>query len=114
MEGVSEERTTKYVRGKCPDPGMTWPEFSAMFHERWPSYAIHDNRKIEFDRLTQGIRSVTAYEQKFSQLVPYVPQYHGMESRKMKRFIRGIMPDIRKFVVTISDAIYWHVQPILS
>lgn len=68
---------------------MTWVEFSAMFHERWLGYAIHDSRQIEFNRVTQSTRTVAEYEQEFHRLVHYVSQYHDMESQKMKRFIRG-------------------------
>lgn len=53
--------------------------------------------------------SVANYGHRFEQLIQYVSQYHDMEEDKEKRFIRGLMPEISKYLVTLGLTVYHEV-----
>lgn len=49
---------------------------------------VRDLHQMQFDNLTENNMTVLEYENEFDCLVRYVPHYHGMEERKVRRFIR--------------------------
>lgn len=62
---------------------MTSDLFTRLFQEQYLGDAVQDLRQTQFDNLTQGSMSVLEYENEFSHLVRYVPQYYGMEEQKL-------------------------------
>lgn len=81
-------RQEEYKCGLVPDT-LTWEIFTERFHERYLSEHFRQRRIDEFHDLQQKGLSVTQYESKFFELLPYV-DYLKDEKLLVNRFIRGL------------------------
>ena len=73
----------------------TWAMFVQEFTQQFIPKVIRENREKEFLNLTQGSRSVGAYEAEFTRLIQYVPYFMDDEERKVRRFIDGLKNELR-------------------
>lgn len=88
------ENIRNWFRGKRvvrrdPEAEISWDEFTRLFMEQYIGDAVKDLRQTQFDNLAQNNMTILDYENEFDCLVRHVPQYHGMEEQKARRFIRG-------------------------
>lgn len=81
-------RQEEYKCGLVPDT-LTWEIFTERFRERYLSEHFRQRRIDEFHDLQQKGLSVTQYESKFFELLPYV-DYLKDEKLLVNRFIRGL------------------------
>ena len=56
----------------------------------------------DFLKLEQGNRTVWEYTEKFIEYSQFVEHYVSTESRKIERYIWGLKPSIREFVIAMN------------
>ena len=56
----------------------------------------------DFLKLEQGNKTVREYTEKFIEYSRFADHYVSTESRKIERFIWGLKPSIREFVITMN------------
>lgn len=81
---------------------MRWDEFTVLLLDKWVRFAARDSRQVEFDTPVPGSMSVVDHGHRFEWLVQYVLQNRDMEEAKAKRFIRGLRPEISRYLVTLG------------
>ena len=81
---------------------VTWPEFQAAFRARHIPQGIMDRKKREFRNLTQGSKTVDAYQREFLDLSRYAEDDVSTDARKQEKFRGGLHPDI-KLALAIHD-----------
>ena len=96
LEGEAEHwwRMIKRISEIKHEP-MTWKLFQEKFdHKYFPDY-MREQKELEFLNLIQGNMTVAKYESKFTELSRFATHMIDDESRKAKRFERGLRPAIR-------------------
>ncbi|XP_024965835.1 uncharacterized protein LOC112506040 [Cynara cardunculus var. scolymus] len=81
---------------------LSWAEFVNRFKDQFcPKTAA---RQMEEDvlKLEQGNRTVREYTEKFIEYSRFAEHYISSEFRKVERYIWGIKPSIRKFVIAMN------------
>ena len=73
----------------------TWAEFKRAFMNKHFTDTMQDAKTREFMELTQGNMTVTQYENKFVELLKFVPAVTNNPVDQAKRFERGLRYDIR-------------------
>src|SRR3954465_11869039 len=81
---------------------ITWPDFQAAFRARFIPQGTMDKKKREFRNLTQGNKSVDAYQQEFLDLSRYAEEDIATDALKQEKFRDGLKPDI-KLALLIHD-----------
>ncbi|KAF8088069.1 hypothetical protein N665_0555s0001 [Sinapis alba] len=74
---------------------LTWDDFRTAFTRKYFPPEAKDRLEIKFMELVQGGLSVRRYEAEFTRLRQYV--HYGQEDEMMiiRKFLRGLSPDIR-------------------
>lgn len=85
---------------------LTWEIFTERFRERYLSEHFRQRRVDEFHDLQQKGLSVTQYENKFFELLPYV-DYLKDEKLLVNRFIRGLNSGIAGPVRMAAPGSLW-------
>ena len=74
---------------------ITWPDFQAAFRARFIPQGTMDRKKREFRNLTQGNKTVDAYQREFLDLSRYAEEDIATDARKQEKFHDGLHPDIK-------------------
>src|SRR4051812_36181511 len=77
-------------------PPTTWNEFCTAFHDHHIPKGLMDLKREEFCNLTQGRRSVDEFSHEFNRLVHYATEEVSTDSKKQKRFRRGLNSGLRR------------------
>ncbi|KAI3953496.1 hypothetical protein MKW92_021146 [Papaver armeniacum] len=75
---------------------MTWNRLKDLFMDKYVPDAARDRKFHEFIFLTKGGMSVSAYNDKFIRLSRYGAYLIAIDEAKVKKFIRGLDPEMRK------------------
>ena len=89
-------------RTQSAGPIITWPNFQAAFRARFIPQGIMDRKKREFRKLTQGNKSVDAYQWEFLDLSRYAEEDIATDARRQEKFHDGLHPDI-KLALLVDD-----------
>jgi hypothetical protein len=73
---------------------ITWMEFKAAFRARYIPQGVMDRKKREFCNLSQGSKSVEAYQREFLELSRYAEEDIATDARRQEKFREGLNPDI--------------------
>ena len=85
--------TTKRVleqRGRV----ITWEIFRAEFYRRFFSVSYREDKKAEFENLSQGQLNIEGYVAKFSTLLRFAPNLAGNDEAVVYQFIRGLNSEV--------------------
>ncbi|CAL9130901.1 unnamed protein product, partial [Musa textilis] len=107
LEGEAEYwwKTIKRI-SEARHEHITWKVFVEKFNEKYfPDY-IKEQKKIEFLNLIQGNLTVAKYEAKFTELSRFATHITDDESRKIKKFERGLKPTIRSQISVLKLRAY--------
>jgi hypothetical protein len=74
---------------------ITWIEFQAAFRARYIPQGIMDRKKTEFRNLTQGNKTVKAYQREFLELSRYAEEDIATDARRQEKFRDGLHPDLK-------------------
>ncbi|XP_018685045.2 uncharacterized protein LOC103995568 isoform X2 [Musa acuminata AAA Group] len=85
---------------------ITWKVFVEKFNEKYFSDYIKEQKELEFLNLVQGNLTVAKYEAKFIELSRFATYITDDESRKAKRFERGLKPAIRSWISVLKLQTY--------
>ncbi|XP_052187706.1 uncharacterized protein LOC127798285 [Diospyros lotus] len=78
-------------------PTYTWAGFKEEFNAKYFSKSWKEERIWEFMRLKQtGEMSVSQYDNRFIQLIKYVPMYETDESQKAQKFVSGLQEHLQQ------------------
>ena len=83
--------------------GVTWDQFRQAFIDRFYPRSYQDAKIEEFFKLEQRSLTVTEYEQRFSELVKFVPMIQENEEHKCKRFMVGLNVRIKVHLAWASQ-----------
>ena len=88
---------------------MSWTQFKEEFLKKFYPTVSKDQKIEEFFKLEQGTMSVTDYEKKFSELVRHVPLFCDHEVQKSKRFVVGLIKEVKSILASVSHTQYGQV-----
>ena len=74
---------------------ITWPDFQAAFRARFIPQGVMDRKKREFRNLTQGNKTVEAYQREFLDLSRYAEEDIATDARRQEKFRDGLQADIK-------------------
>ena len=74
---------------------MSWADFVAEFNAKYFPQEALDRIEARFLELTQGERSVREYDREFNRLLAYAGRGMEDDQAQMRRFLRGLRPDLR-------------------
>jgi len=74
---------------------ISWKFLIKKFNEKYIPRVAKDKLAIEFQELKKGRMSVSQYDIKFTQLSRYAVGLVHEEADRIKRFVRGLRPEIR-------------------
>jgi len=74
---------------------MSWADFVAEFNAKYFPQEALDRMEARFLELTQGERSVREYDREFNRLLVYAGRGMEDDQAQMRRFLRGLRPDLR-------------------
>ena len=83
--------------------GVTWEQFRQTFTDRFYPCSYQDAKIEEFFKLEQRSLTVTEYEQRFSELVKFVPMIQENEEHKCKLFMAGLNVRIKVHLAWASQ-----------
>lgn len=87
---------TRSSFGTGEDVEIQWEKFEGMFKEKFcPSTKMQELER-ELIHITQGARSVTDYERRFSELCRLLKGDHSVGTTMIRRFQDGLHPEIRR------------------
>lgn len=78
---------------------VTWDLFVKAFYQRYFSEAVQEKKEQEFLNLKQGDLSVDEYQAQFNALSRFAPHIVSDESKKARRFQKGLKLSIRNKIV---------------
>ncbi|MQM12652.1 hypothetical protein Taro_045571 [Colocasia esculenta] len=81
---------------------VAWDEFVRLFQAKFVPKHIQDRMEQEFLSLTQGSMTVLKYEARFAELSKYAPHIVTYERRKAKKFVMGLKPSLRMWLVVFD------------
>nr|GEX17684.1 hypothetical protein [Tanacetum cinerariifolium] len=84
-----------FCTSECEDKSK---EFKEMFYAKYAPVEEIDKIREEFHSLTQTNETVNELWNKFNDMVPYCPKYHGNENLKVDKFQRMIKEENRKVI----------------
>ena len=82
---------------------VTWDQFRQAFTDRFYPRSYQDAKIEEFFKLEQRSLTVTEYEQRFSELVKFVPMIQENEEHQCKRFMAGLNVRIKVHLAWASQ-----------
>jgi hypothetical protein len=82
--------------------GIEWSEFKTQFLAKHFPKTFRYQLERDFINLTQEDKSILQYEQEFNQLSRYAPTLVSDEAAKIRRFIEGLIPSIRRMVAVLD------------
>jgi hypothetical protein len=74
---------------------ITWHEFQAAFHTRYIPQAIMEHMKTQFRNLTQGNKTVEAYQREFLDLSRYAEEDITTDACRQEKFRNGLHLDLK-------------------
>nr|AAD22339.1 putative retroelement pol polyprotein [Arabidopsis thaliana] len=74
---------------------MSWADFVAEFNAKYFPQEALDRMEARFLELTQGEWSVREYDREFNRLLAYAGRGMEDDQAQMRRFLRGLRPDLR-------------------
>ncbi|KFK24394.1 hypothetical protein AALP_AAs56345U000100, partial [Arabis alpina] len=74
---------------------MAWSDFVTEFNSKFFPQEALDRLEARFLDLTQGTRSVREYDVEFNRLLGYAGRSFEDEQAQVRRFLRGLRPDLR-------------------
>ncbi|XP_010436156.1 PREDICTED: uncharacterized protein LOC104719866 isoform X2 [Camelina sativa] len=77
----------------------TWIEFENVFRTRYLPPEARDSIELQFFKLVQGSKSVREYGSEFRRLLCFLLEDYDKEQADIRRFIRGLRPDIRTYLL---------------
>src|SRR3954469_8445963 len=77
-------------------PPTTWNEIRTALREHHIPKGLMDRKHEEFCNLTQGRRTVDEYHREFNRLARYALEEVSTDSKKQKRFRRGLNTGLRR------------------
>jgi hypothetical protein len=77
-------------------------EFKAAFRAHYIPQGVMDRKKREFRNLSQGSKSVEAYQREFLELSRYAEEDIATDARRQEKFREGLNPDI-KLALLVQD-----------
>ncbi len=95
-------RESNGTRPKHKKKVLKWSDFEKKFKQEYISEAAQDQRRIQFENLTQGEMSVQEYEQRCNSLIRYAPYMLGNDELKAKKFFQGLKPVLRRYMATVD------------
>ncbi|XP_038895839.1 uncharacterized protein LOC120084006 [Benincasa hispida] len=99
-----EERWWKVISARrASTDAMLWPEFRKAFEDKYYPNSFRDAKRDEILRLTQGMMSVSEYEQKFTELSQYALPIIAEERDRCKKFEQGLSKEIRTPVTSTTN-----------
>ncbi|XP_059658487.1 uncharacterized protein LOC132304785 [Cornus florida] len=79
---------------------MTWDDFKTQFNGKYFPQSVKEKKAAEFTQLEQNNEmSVSEYERKFTELSRFAPHIVANELHKVRKFERGLVSYVKKFVV---------------
>ncbi|XP_024964552.1 uncharacterized protein LOC112504823 [Cynara cardunculus var. scolymus] len=85
---------------------LYWAEFVNIFKEQFcPKTAVRQMEE-DFLKLEQNFGSVREYTEKFIEYSRFAEHYIKTEARKVERYIWGLKPSIREFVIAMNPATF--------
>lgn len=106
-------RATRPILMQRPG-GPMWEEFTRAFLAKYFPYTFQEQKKREFDTLTQRGRSVDVYEGEFARLSKYAPYLVSEPRERARRFEYGLDPAIRDRLAPLMiedyDEVYRRAQ----
>jgi hypothetical protein len=81
---------------------ITWVEFKAAFRAHYILQGVMDRKKHEFRNLTQGNKTMEAYQREFLELSRYAEEDIATDARRQEKFREGLNPDI-KLALLVQD-----------
>ncbi|XP_059629608.1 uncharacterized protein LOC132272482 [Cornus florida] len=79
---------------------MTWDDFKTRFNDKYFPELVDEKKATEFMQLEQNNdMSVSEYERKFTELSRFAPHIVANELHKVKKFERGLISHVKKFMV---------------
>ncbi|KAF6161877.1 hypothetical protein GIB67_002587 [Kingdonia uniflora] len=88
---------------------ILWSSFEDQFFRQYVLQSYKDACILEFYSLEQGDMNIARYDQRFNELSRYVPFIvHDEEQKKMK-FLKGLRPYFRRFLITLEASTYANV-----
>ncbi|XP_059634938.1 uncharacterized protein LOC132277177 [Cornus florida] len=79
---------------------MTWDDFKTRFNDKYFPLSVREKKATEFMQLEQNNEmSVSEYERKFTELSRFAPHIVVHELHKVRKFERGLISHVKKFVV---------------
>ena len=81
---------------------ISWPDFRAAFRARFSPQGIMDRKKREFRNLTQGNKTVEAYQREFLDLSRYAEEDIATDAHRQEKFRDGLQADI-KLALLVHD-----------
>ena len=80
---------------------LTRTNFLEAFYEKYFPDSVRDKKELEFQQLKQRDLTVGQYEAKFTELARFAPHLIEEDSKKVKKFLRGLCPPIRSKLVPL-------------
>ncbi|KAL8105646.1 hypothetical protein AgCh_029445 [Apium graveolens] len=84
------------------DAIITWERFSQLFLGKYFPRFMENQRELKFLELRQNNLSVAEYEEKFTELSRFVPEFVSIEEKKARRFQRELKPWIQNRVAILE------------
>ncbi|GJS67823.1 reverse transcriptase domain-containing protein, partial [Tanacetum coccineum] len=100
-----------YTRSREAAVGMSWEKFKTLTREEF--YPVNEMQKLEIEFWNHAMVGAghAAYTDRFYELARLVPHLVTPENKKIKRYIYGLAPQIRRMVATTkSETIHKDVQ----
>jgi hypothetical protein len=102
LEGEADVWWTEEQRLLCgTSRQITWEVFLETFYEHYFPASTREQLESEFLRFTQGNKTVTQYEARFTELVRYAPHIAVDGPSKCRRFLEGLRGDIRSRLIPL-------------
>ena len=73
---------------------MMWDDCKELFLEKYFPEVEREARREEFERLLQRGLTVAQYEARFIELSKFAEYMVDSEEKKVRRFLRGLRPNI--------------------
>ncbi|XP_059629763.1 uncharacterized protein LOC132272679 [Cornus florida] len=101
LSGEARQRWQSETRMVVDIATMTWDDFKTRFNDKYFPQSVKKKKKAtEFMRLEQNNdMSVSEYERKFTELSGFAPHIVANELHKVRKFERGLISHVKKFVV---------------
>jgi hypothetical protein len=77
---------------QLPEKVFSWEEFKEKFHTFHVPKSVVELKRREFEDLTQGSATMMAYIKEFTRLSHYASDEVSTDSKRVKRFLRGLDP----------------------